>query len=222
MTRSSLVMAVVLLAGGAPGTAAQTTFTADVWGGTALSMNSNVTIVQQGHPDLRFTAAWETRPLEDAWYYAGRAGFWRKDRGWALEFIHHKVYLTNNPPEVQEFKVTFGYNLLTVARRWRRGHTNWGVGGGVVVGHPVTTVRGKELPPGDGILQGLLGKDHFFIGGPTAIGSIGRQYNMIPWVHLSLEAKLSATWARFPIADGHATVPNVALHLLAGLGLDLP
>lgn len=35
---------------------------------------------------------------------------------------------------------------------------------------------------------------------------------------LSVEAQLIAARARFPVAGGHATAPNVALHVLAGLG----
>jgi len=38
------------------------------------------------------------------------------------------------------------------------------------------------------------------------------------WLFASVEGKLTASWIRVPIADGRATVPNVAVHVLAGIG----
>jgi aspartate-semialdehyde dehydrogenase len=35
---------------------------------------------------------------------------------------------------------------------------------------------------------------------------------------MSLDGRVSASYVRVPVAHGHASVPNLALHLHAGLG----
>jgi hypothetical protein len=72
--------------------------------------------VHGGQPDLDFTAHWATHPFRDTWYYGGRIGLWKGKRGWLLDFTHHKLYLTNRPAEVQQFRITNGMNMLTVSR----------------------------------------------------------------------------------------------------------
>ena len=89
--------------------------------GSSVSAPSPLTITQAGQPDLHFTAHWATRPWLDTWYYAGRIGLWRGDRGWLLDFTHHKIYLTNGPAEVQRFRITNGMNMITVSRGFRHG-----------------------------------------------------------------------------------------------------
>ena len=39
------------------------------------------------------------------------------------------------------------------------------------------------------------------------------------WLFVSVEGKITAAWARVPVAEGHATVPNVAFHGIAGVGV---
>jgi hypothetical protein len=39
---------------------------------------------------------------------------------------------------------------------------------------------------------------------------------------VSLEVKLTASYARLPVADGRAEVPSLALHGLVGVGARIP
>jgi hypothetical protein len=38
---------------------------------------------------------------------------------WAIEYLHHKLYLSNPPAEVQSFAISHGYNLFAVNRGFR-------------------------------------------------------------------------------------------------------
>ena len=86
-----------------------------VFFGSSISVPTPLTITQRGEPDLHFTAHWATQPFLDTWYYAGRIGVWSGNRGWLFDFTHHKIYLTNGPAEVQQFRITNGMNLFTVS-----------------------------------------------------------------------------------------------------------
>jgi len=180
--------------------------------GSSVSAPSPLTITQAGQPDLHFTAHWATRPWLDTWYYAGRIGLWRGDRGWLLDFTHHKIYLTNQPPEVQRFRITNGMNMITVSRGFRHGPLSFALGAGPVIAFPVTRVRGEKLQSDAGFWGG------YFLSGGNLMASATRSFPVVAGVFLSLDARASASYVRVPVAHGHASVPNFALHLHAGLG----
>src|SRR5438105_9253273 len=136
LRRSSLILATMVLVSRAA--RAQVEFQAFL--GSSVSAPSPLRITQAGQPDLHFTAHWATRPWLDTWYYAGRIGLWRGDRGWLLDFTHHKIYLTNRPAEVQSFQITNGVNMITVSRGFRHGPLSFALGAGAVVTNPITRV----------------------------------------------------------------------------------
>ena len=113
--------------------------------GSSLSLPTPLTISQGGEADIHFTAHWATRPWLDTWYYGGRIGVWSGDRGWLFDFTHHKIYLTNGPPEVQRFRITNGMNLFTVSRGFRHGLLSYALGAGPVITFPVSRIRDREL-----------------------------------------------------------------------------
>lgn len=180
--------------------------------GSSVSAPSPLSISQRGQPDLDFTAHWATRPWLDTWYYAGRIGLWKGDRGWLFDFIHHKMYLNNNPPDVQKFRITNGMNMFVLSRGFRRGKLTYAVGAGPVITYPINRVRGEKLESGRGFLGG------YFLSGGTITGSVTRRFPLTAGFFLSLDSRVSATYVRVPVADGHASVPNLALHVHAGLG----
>jgi hypothetical protein len=182
--------------------------------GSSISLPSTVSITQAGQPDLRFGAHWATRPFLDTWYYAGRIGLWRGTRGWFFDFTHHKIYLTNPPPAVRRFQITNGMNLFTLSRGFRRGPLSFSVGAGPVVTFPRTTIRGRRLESGRGFWGG------YFLSGATLVGAVTRRFPLATGLFLSLDGRASATYVKVPVADGHANVPNLAVHLHAGLGFD--
>jgi hypothetical protein len=180
--------------------------------GSSVSAPSPLSITQRGRPDLDFTAHWATRPFRDTWYYAGRIGLWKGNRGWLLDFTHHKLYLTNAPPEIQRFRITNGMNLFTVSRGFRRAQLTYAVGAGPVITFPKTRVRDERLEAGRGFLGG------YFLSGANLMASVTRRFPLMSDLFLSLDGRVSASYVRVPVAEGHASVPNFALHIHAGVG----
>jgi hypothetical protein len=182
--------------------------------GSSVSAPTPLSISQRGQPDLDLTAHWATRPFLDTWYYAGRIGVWSGDRGWLFDFTHHKVYLSNPPAEIQKFRITNGMNMFTLSRGFRHGRLSYALGAGPVVTYPINRVRGQKLQSGRGFLGG------YFLSGGTLMASATRRFPLTTGFFLSLDGRVSATYVRVPVADGHASVPNLALHLHAGLGYE--
>jgi hypothetical protein len=198
---------------------AKTPYSLEVLAGTQYNIPTPLTIHQNGEDPIRVGSA---RYKSDAWtwpdspYYAWRIASWKDGRAWELELIHEKIILKNTPDEVQHFEVSHGYNLITINRAWPwPKDPRWilRVGGGVVVTHPETTVRGKSKGFGESFPNG------FYISGPTAQASAARQFEIDDKWFFVLEAKLTASYATgVPIADGDAEVPNAAIHVLFGFG----
>ena len=183
-------------------------WTLEFFMGTAFSAPTPLTISQTGYPDIRLIADYETRPLHPRQYYAFRAARWKGDRGWLLEHLHHKVYLKNLTAEVTAFEVSHGYNLVTINHGWRRGANLFMLGGGAVITYPHSEVRGK-----------IYSQDSpYRLSGVTIQGAAARRIDLTRRLFFRGEAKITASWARVPIVDGHAKVPNAAFHLLAGVG----
>jgi hypothetical protein len=184
--------------------------------GSAYNIPTHLKIEQKGYEDISLTAHYDTEAwTTQAWYYDLRVGWWKDGRAWELETLHHKLYLGNEPPEVKYFAVSHGYNLNTINRAWL---TNWPieniiyrVGAGIVITHPETEVRGKEYDN-----EGGIGGFHF--GGVTGQVAAEKRFSLSEKLFLSLEAKFTASYAEIPIADGEATVPNLAIHGLFGMG----
>lgn len=180
--------------------------------GSSVSAPTPLSISQRGLPDLDITAHWATRPWLDTWYYAGRIGLWSGNRGWLFDFTHHKIYLSNPPAEIQKFRITNGMNMFTLSRGFRRGRLSYALGAGPVVTFPINRVRGQKLQSGRGFLGG------YFLSGGTLMASATRRFPLTAGLFFSLDGRMSATYVRVPVADGHASVPNLALHVHAGLG----
>ncbi len=184
---------------------------AQIFFGSAQSLPLPISIVQAGEPDLHFTARWATRPSRPTWYYAWRIGVWRGNRGWRLDHTHHKIYLTNPPAEVQQFQITNGFNIATISRAFRSNHLTYSLGAGPVITYPISRVRGKKIDHD-------RGWNGYVISGGSVVGMVTREFPITGGLVLSLDARASASYVRVPVVDGHASVPNAALHLHAGLG----
>lgn len=184
--------------------------------GSSLSLPSPVSISQSGQPTLRFTGHWATRPFLDTWYYAGRLGLWKGDKGWLLDFIHHKIYLIDRPALVQRFQITNGMNEITVSRAFRHKHLSYAFGAGPLIAAPLSTIRGQHRPYGGGFF------DRYFLAGGTLMSSVTRSFPLRLGVSLLLDGRASASYGRVPVANGHGSFLNIALHFHAGLGLTPP
>lgn len=181
--------------------------------GTGLQYNVPMPIVirQAGQPDIRLTARFSTRPFIEVPYYDIKVGVVRKLWAYELELVHHKLYLDNRPPEVDTFEITHGYNpiLLNVARQ------QWGVafraGAGILLAYPHSTVRRLRFPETGGILG-------WYVSGPAAQFSVSKWFDLNRQLFAGLEGKLVGAWARVPIVNGSADVPNLSLHGLVSVG----
>ncbi len=183
--------------------------------GTALNVPTSLTIRQTGEPDLELTARYETRALQQPVYWSALLSLFNEKRAFDLQFTHQKLHLTNPPPEVQYFEVTHGFNLFTLAYRWRTLPVDVRVGGGIVLPHPEGTVRDQPYPSPE---DGFLGREWHDVG-PAFLAGIGKQWEPVRHLLLITQAELVAAWASdVPMVSGSVDVSNVALHLRAGIG----
>lgn len=189
----------------------------DVGFGGAWSANTKLTIEQAGQPAITIeNAHYATRPFEPPIYYRVRAGWRLGANALRVEFIHHKLYLDNPPPDVQHFEVTHGYNLLLLSldREWTLlpGFvflTSY-VGGGAVLAHTESTVRGVSHQPAH----------QEWAGGAFQAGG-GVKLKPLPLLVLGVELAGTAAWANVEVADGTANVPNLALHMFFVVGVEI-
>ena len=180
---------------------------------TGLQHNVPMRLVirQNGSPDMKLTARYDTKPFAEVPYYDIKLGMRRRPWAFELELVHRKLYLVNRPPEVDTFEITHGYNplLLNCVRDWAGLRLR--AGAGVVITHPQTTVRGLRFPETGGVLG-------WFVSGPALQVSVGREFGFGPRFFAGLEGKAAGAWVRVPIVDGSADVPNVSLHGLLSAG----
>ena len=181
--------------------------------GTGLQYNVPMPIVirQTGQPDLRLTARFSTRPFFEVPYYDVKVGVTRKRWAGELELVHHKLYLDNRPSEVDTFEITHGYNpiLLNVARE--QSGIAFRAGAGILLAHPQSTVRGLRFPETGGILG-------WYVCGPAAQFSVSKWFDINRQLFAGFEGKFVGAWARVPIEQGSADVPNLSLHGLVTVG----
>jgi len=222
--RIKIIIACVVFASLASGRAkGLTSISMEAAAGSAYNIPTWLEIHQSGkdesgedlEPINLDNARYDTRPFYDAPYYMLRVGFWFDDRAWEFEMIHHKIYLGNEPDEVDHFNISHGYNLMTVNRVWEVHDLHWRLGAGIVLAHPEIKVRGKELDPNKGGLKG------FYATGPAAQVALGKRFFIGEGFFVGLEAKFTAAHAAVPVYHGQAYAPNLALHGLFVLGYDV-
>ena len=179
--------------------------------GLQYNVPMRLLIRQSGYPDIVLTAHFNTRPFSDVPYYDVKVGMARRSWAFELELVHHKLYLLNPPEEVNWFEITHGYNPLLVncVREW--GGCKLRVGAGVLIAHPETTVRGQRLPQTGGVLG-------WYPSGPAAQLSVSKSWAFGRHFLAGVEGKAVGAWARVPIANGSADVPNLSLHGLLSVG----
>ncbi|HET7040648.1 MAG TPA: hypothetical protein VFI13_01455 [Gemmatimonadales bacterium] len=189
----------------------------ELFGGSAFSFDTPFTVSQAGQPELTMTAEWDTRPFYAAPYYAYRIS--KLDTlgrdGWALDFTHHKIYLHNRPAEISKFEISHGYNQIVYSKLWRRAGWLGSLGGGMVIGHPESTIRGLTHDDDDG---GTLGGGYYLCG-VVGQAALGRRADFSRKMFATVLGKATAATCRVPVRDGWAEAPNVALHLNIGVGM---
>jgi hypothetical protein len=190
-------------------------WTVQFMGGASYAFNLPLEIRQAGEDTIRLNADYDTDSFKMPLYWVVRAGWWRDNAGLELEFIHDKLYLHNGPPEVRQFSLSHGYNLLTLNRAWNLQWFILRIGAGVVFPHPESTVRDKEFDEKSGMLD-----TGYYLAGPVGQVALEKRFFLYRGLFASLEGKWSGSWAHVPINDGHADLWNTSIHGLVGLGYE--
>ncbi|UCE02596.1 MAG: hypothetical protein JSW67_15395 [Candidatus Latescibacterota bacterium] len=211
--RRILFWALLLLLARAPEARCGDGFEIDFFLGASKNFNSKLEIAQAGHPTLDFHAEYDSRSFEQPLYYAVRFAWLFETSGLELQLVHHKVHLTNPPPEVANFEVSHGFNLLTLNYVLRALPLDVRFGVGLVAGHTESTVRGLSLSGGGSVFG------EYAISGPALIAGAGHPFPLLSRLVMIPEVYLSAARARLPVADGEASLYNVALHVMLGAGV---
>lgn len=180
--------------------------------GAAFNFDSRLEIAQTGQPQLDIAASYETRAFEFPLYYALRLAWGRDHHRIELQLVHHKVHLVGAPPEIQQFEISHGFNLLSANYASRAWPIVLRAGLGLVVAHPESVVRGLAWERSGGVFDsGYQVTGPAFVAGAGYGWDLGRRWSVVPEVFLSVAR------ARVQVADGSASLVNVALHGLLGL-----
>jgi hypothetical protein len=192
-------------------TGAAASWTGEFLLGAAVNADRRLEITQSGQPEIECDAQWATRPFEQPLYWSLRLGREGRRHGWAVELLHHKIYLENGPPEVQSFSISHGLNYLSAQHGWI--HSRWRlvVMLGVAVAHRENTIRGQRLEESGGLFGG-----GYELTGPVLGAGLGAVLPLFGVVDLSLELRVAQSWIKVDVVDGRASTSNLALHLLVG------
>ena len=189
---------------------AQVEFTVEVFTGVAINFNTPLKLEQSGQPDIESTADYETRPFEQPFYWAVRVGLRSPKSAWELQLIHHKLFLTNPPPEVQYFDITHGYNILTVNYAREVRPLTLRAGAGVVIPHVSATVRDEDFSKEEG----------FDVAGPAFLAGVGKGWPIVAGLSFAAETQLIVSWIDKQVAGGRVSASSVAFHVWIGLGYE--
>lgn len=209
--RTGLLAAVGALFLAAP---ARAQWRVEGWLGDALNAPTTVTFNQANQPAITSRGNWSTRPFAPTWVYAVRFARWKGDAAWAFEYMHHKIYLDNPPPEVAYFRVTNGVNFFLAERLWRRSGWEFGVGATPIFAVPVSEVRGLVYDNAHGIFH-----SQYELSGFGVQANLARRVRLLPFTYGTLALKATAAHLYLHIGEGHATTDNYALHVQYGISL---
>ena len=209
-TRPVLVLLALCLA--APPAVAGWAF--EMHGGVPWVPDRAVHVAQAGFPDLDIDARMRSEPHRMPFYYDFRLVRRSCDRGWALDFLHHKLILDNPPPDVQDLQFTHGYNMVSVQRLWTVSDFELMAGAGVVLTHTESTIRHRVFDEH----QGLFGWG-YYVSGPLAVVGAGRRLDLGERIYLSGEVRASWSHVRVDVVDGEASMTDWGVHFLAGAGV---
>ena len=194
---------------------AQQNYYLEIFSGAAENLRCPLIIKQKDQPAISTKAEYSTRPFDKPYYYIVKFGFSTFKTDWQIQFIHHKLYLENLPADVQHFEITHGYNMLTLNKIFELRKFYFLIGAGIILPHAQSEVRHKKLLSSGGILG-----SGYYITGPVVLLGIGKNYQLIKRLYLSIEGQIACSVAQVPIAEGEAEVTNLSMHGLLGFGYE--
>jgi len=192
---------------------AQDRWSAELYGGLAENVALPLSVHQTGQPNLDFIAHYKSNSLKIPPYYGYRFCWWRENRSWELEFTHHKIYLLNNPPEISQFNLSHGLNILTLNRGRAFSGFVFRAGVGPVITHPEFTIRGVSFDQ----TRGLFHKGYMLNGIALNMG-VAHPFQISKYFFINLEAKTTFAYAHVTQDDLKVDAYNWAFHLILGPG----
>ncbi len=199
---------------------AQTDWSLEVQSGAAVNVPLPMYIYQSGKPDLSFTARYKTQPFQSPLYYEYRISRWHNEKSWEIEYIHHKIYLTNPISDIDNFSISHGFNMLTLNRGLDISGNIFRAGLGIVIAHPEFTIRGITFDQTRGWFKG-----GYLPAGIAVNLGYARHINLTNRFFINAEAKTTMAFTRITQKDpAHfqkdLTVDNYnwAFHLILGPG----
>jgi hypothetical protein len=188
----------------------------EMMSGSAYNVPTPLTIQQNGFPDLRIMARYDTRPFGPyAPYYSWRVTVWQGDQGWEFQQVHHRLFLSNTTAEIQAFAIHYGYNYFMIGHAWRRGAYVIHASGGLVITNPSSEIRGLSLNT-----QDSNALDAGYRRSGVGFGAtLEREFRIASHIYLLGEGSILGGLAKVPVVDGSARVPTIGLHGRLGLGL---
>jgi hypothetical protein len=200
----------------------------DLQGGSATNLHVPLHLVQ-GAYDKKLTAHYSTRAYGGgaAPYYAlrfrryfaeGSFGSWLKRPALSIQLLHHKLWLDNRPPEVQEFRMTYGYNFLafTLSGQLLPKYLRAYLGLAPIIPHPINTVNGLKLANSPKLWP--TGQRYVLAGAGLEMGLEGILY-FSEQFFANADFKMTGSLSRVPLNEGHATVKQCSFHGNLGLGV---
>ncbi len=186
--------------------------------GYANNFKSPLIVEQKGYPDIKIKAIYESEPFILPVYWLWRINYQTDSTTvYAFEAVHHKIYLTNNHPDIQRFSISHGLNLLILNRiKILKSKFHYNLGIGTVLAHPESTIRQKPFDEFQGI-----GKMGYYISGIALNVSAGKYFDLTRRIYINLEARFNPSFSVVPIVDGKAYVWNYSYQIIGGIGVKL-
>lgn len=185
-------------------------------GGAPYNLPATIKIQQSGYDNINISNAdFYTEPFTLPPYWDWRFSRISDNSFFELEAIHHKLYLSNKPLDVQRFSISHGFNMFFInyGKIYKKIFFRAGIG--VVFSHPETTIRNFAFED-----QGEFLNTNYYLSGPILNTGISRRWYFLKRIFLTTEIKYTLGYASVPIALGHAKIFTSSFQFNAGLGFD--
>jgi hypothetical protein len=194
----------------------QKLITIEFYSGLPYNVPLPLTISQSGEQDISLTAHYRSDPFAIPIYWNWRISYWNDNHAFEIEATHHKIFLKDTSPEVQEFSISHGFNTITVNYAWKDYGFVFRGGIGLVLAHPESIIRGKRFDESGGIFDAA-----YQLTGPTINLAAGKRFNLSRKLFFELDTKINLSYAKVAVVYGEAKLYNIALQFNFGMGFDL-
>jgi hypothetical protein len=185
----------------------------DLMSGLVVNLKTPLLIQRQGKDNMTFLAEYDTKSFENIPYFMLRLNFQVGRRIIEIQYMHHKLYLSNPQGSVSHFEMSDGFNLLSANYRLALKFIDWRFGLGAVFAYPESVVDGRSFSG-----QGGLFNSGLYLAGPVLFFGVSKIIALTSDFYLNTELQFTSAWVLVPVATGQAYASNLAFHFLFGGG----